>query len=108
MTRVRLLLLAVGVAVADLLTKLLIIERLPIGSVRPVVDGWFNIVHFRNPGAAFGLGATLGRALPWLLTGASAIIAGVVLVSAFRTSLSDRWTQIGLHLVLGGAIGSTA
>lgn len=106
MTRVRLLLFAAGVAVADLLTKLVIVERLPIGSVRPVIDGWFSIVHYRNPGAAFGLGAALGHALPWLLTGASAIIAAVVLVSAFRTSLSDRWTQIGLHLVLGGAIGN--
>ena len=106
MTRVRLLLVATGVGVADLLTKLLIVERLPIGSVHPVIDGLFSIVHFRNPGAAFGLGAALGHALPWLLTGASAIIATVVLVSAFRTSLSDQWTQIGLHLVLGGAIGN--
>lgn len=64
MTRVRLLLFAAGVAVADLLTKLVIVERLPIGSVRSVIDGWFSIVHFRNPGAAFGLGAALGHALP--------------------------------------------
>lgn len=105
MTRVRLLLFAAGVGVADLLTKLLIVERLPIGSVRPVIDGSFSIVHFRNPGAAFGLGAALGHALPWLLTGASAIIAAAVLVSAFRISLSDR-LQIGLHLVLGGAFGN--
>lgn len=106
MTRAALLLLTTGVAGADLGSKLLIVERLPIGSVRPVIDGWFNIVHLRNPGAAFGLGAALGRALPWLLTGASAIIAVIVLVSAFRTPLSDRWTQIGFHLVLGGAIGN--
>lgn len=106
MTRVQLLLFAAGVGVADLLTKLLIVERLPIGSVRPVIDGWFSIVHFRNPGAAFGLGAALGHALPWLLTGATTAIAAAVLVSAFRTPLSDRRTQIGLHLVLGGAIGN--
>lgn len=105
MTRA-LLLLTTGVAVTDLVTKLLIVERVPIGSVRPVIDGWFNIVHVRNPGAVFGLGAALGRALPWLLTGASAIIAVVVLISALRTPLSDRWTQIGFHLVLGGAIGN--
>ena len=106
MTRVQLLLVAAGVGVADLVTKLLIVDRLPIGSVRPLIDGWFNVVHFRNPGAAFGVGAALGHALPWLLTGATAIIAAAVLVSAFRTSLRDRWTQIGLHLVLGGAIGN--
>ena len=106
MTRAALLLLTTGVAVADLVSKLLIVERLPIGTVRPVIDGWFNIVHIRNPGAVFGLGAALGRALPWLLTGASAIIAVIVLVSALRTPLSDRWTQIGFHLVLGGAIGN--
>lgn len=106
MKRASLLLFAIGVAVADLLTKLLIVERLPIGSVRPVLDGWFNIVHFRNPGVVFGLGAQLGRALPWILTGASATIAVIVLVTALRTPLSDQWTQIGFHLVLAGAIGN--
>lgn len=106
MMRAALLLSTMGVAGADLISKVLIVERLPIGSVRPVIDGWFNIVHLRNPGAVFGLGAALGRALPWLLTGASAIIAVIVLVSALRTPLSDRWTQIGFHLVLGGAIGN--
>lgn len=106
MTRVQLLLFAVGLGVGDLVTKLLIVERFPIGTIRPVIDGWFNIVHFRNPGAVFGLGAALGRALPWLLTGAAAIVAVIVLVSALRTPLSDRRTQIGLHLVLGGALGN--
>lgn len=40
MTRIQLLLFAAGVCVADLLTGLPIVERLPIGSVRPVIDGW--------------------------------------------------------------------
>ena len=106
MTRIQLILFFVGLGVADLVTKLLIVEQLPMGSVRPVIDGWFSIVHLRNPGAAFGVGAALGHAVPWLLTGATAIIAAAVLVSAFRTPLRDRWTQIGLHLVLGGAIGN--
>lgn len=106
MTRIWLFLVAAGVAMADLLTKLLIVERLPIGSVRPVIDGWFSIVHIRTPGAAFGLGAALGRALPWPLIGTTATIAAIVMVSALRTPVSDRWTQIGFHLVLGGAIGN--
>lgn len=106
MTHGTLLLFAAAVATADLLTKIAIVRRFPVGSVQPVLDGWFNIVHFRNPGAVFGLGAELGRAVPWILTGASVIIAAVVFATALRTPLADRWTQIGLHLVLGGAIGN--
>ncbi|HKR64249.1 MAG TPA: signal peptidase II [Thermoanaerobaculia bacterium] len=106
MTRLTLLLIALGVAAAGLATKAVIREWLPVGSVRTVVDGWFNLVHVRNPGAVFGLGADLGRALPWLLTGASAIIAAVVFLTALRTPLTDRWMQVGLHLVLGGALGN--
>lgn len=106
MTRLKLLFIALGVAAADLATKAVIRDRMPVGSGRTVIDGWFNIVHVRNPGAVFGLGAELGRVLPWLLTSASAIIAVVVLVIALRTPLTDRRTQIGLHLVLGGALGN--
>lgn len=106
MTRLMLFLIAGGIAAADLATKKVIRERLSIGSVRVVVDGWFDIVHVRNPGAVFGLGADLGRVLPWLLTGASAMIAAVVFTTALRTPLTDRWMQLGLHLVLGGALGN--
>lgn len=106
MTRGALLLLAGGVAAADLWTKLAIIRRLALGTIRPVVDGWLNIVHFRNPGVAFGLRADLGRAVPWILTGVSAIIAAIVLATALRTPLTERSTQIGLHFVLGGALSN--
>lgn len=106
MTRRSLFLLAAAVATADLLTKLAIVRRFPVGSVQPVLDGWFNVVHFRNPGAVFGLGAELGRAAPWILTGASAMVAAIVFATALRTPLSDRWMHIGLHLMLGGAIGN--
>ena len=106
MTRLTLLLIAGGIAAADLATKAVILERLSVGSFRTVVDGWFNIAHVRNPGAVFGLGADLGGALPWLLTSASAIIATVVFLTALRTPLADRWMQFGLHLVLGGALGN--
>jgi lipoprotein signal peptidase len=58
-TRVSLLFIALSVATADLATKALIRERLAIGGIRIVVDGWFNIVQVRNPGAVFGLAAEL-------------------------------------------------
>ena len=106
MTRAHLFLLSVGVALADLATKLLVHEHIAAGTRRTIVDGWFNIVHVHNYGVVFGAGAQIGTAAPWIVLGTTVIVAVVVLVMALRTPTAERPTAIGLHLVLGGAIGN--
>ncbi len=88
MSRVSLLLVAAGVASADLMTKLLIVERLPIGSARPVIDGWFSIVHVRNPGPP----SALARAWPVFNAADSATCVGigVLLLASWRKPPAAR------------------
>jgi signal peptidase II len=60
-----------------------------------------------NTGAAFGIGANAESQLVPLLLNLGAIgVFCVVVVYALRTAVTDRLLQVGLHLILGGAIGN--
>ena len=61
----------------------------------------------RNTGAAFGIGANAeSRIVPLLLNAGAIGVFGIVVVYALRSAVSDRLLQVGLHLILGGAIGN--
>ena len=49
-----LVILVLGLAL-DQGSKILVQQFLPLGSQVPVVQGFFNLVHIHNRGAAFGL-----------------------------------------------------
>jgi signal peptidase II len=101
------LILTAGVIVLDAFTKWLITSNLPLHSSIGVIDGLFQIVHVRNTGAAFGIGANSGSTLvPLLLNGGAIVVFFIVVVYSIRARLSDRVLQSGLHLILGGAIGN--
>lgn len=95
------------VVVFDLWTKWLVLRRIDLHEAIAVVPGFFQLVHVRNTGAAFGLGANAeSRLVPILLnTGAIAVFC-IVAVYAMRSPVTDRLLQTGLHLILGGAIGN--
>ena len=101
----RALLIAATVAVADQLTKLWVVSRLPFGSETDVIPGLFRLVHARNRGIAFGLFGASGGAVQLALLVA---VAGIVAFVAWQLSRSgqggpEAW---GLALVLGGALGN--
>lgn len=107
MKRFHYLILTAGVIVLDAFTKWLITSNLPLHSSIGVIDGLFQIVHVRNTGAAFGIGANSGSTLvPLLLNGGAIVVFFIVVVYSIRARLSDRVLQSGLHLILGGAIGN--
>lgn len=107
MHRAAYLALTVAVLIADLLTKGWILRNFGLYDRQEVIPGLFNIVHVRNTGAAFGLGATSGESIvPGLLTLGAIVVLLVVGVYSFRTSTRERLLQVALHLVMGGAIGN--
>ena len=72
-----------------------------------LVPNLFQLVHVRNNGAAFGIGANAESALVPLLLNIGAIgVFCIVVVYAMRSAVTDRLLQTGLHLILGGAIGN--
>lgn len=102
-----LLLPALAVIVLDQITKLAVIGTLRLYESIPVVPGFFNLVHARNRGIAFGLLSHLGS--PWgtLLLSATTAAAVILLVLWIgRLRAGDTWTAVGLSLIIGGAVGN--
>lgn len=107
MKRVHYVILAAVVIILDIWTKALVLARLDLHDAIPVIPNFFQIVHVRNTGAAFGIGANASSKLVPLLLNVGAIaVFCVVVVYALRSAVSDRLLQTGLHLILGGAIGN--
>lgn len=107
MKRVHYLILSAAIILFDLWTKSLVLARIQLHDAIPVIPNFFQLVHVRNTGAAFGLGANASSKLVPILLNAGAIaVFCVVVVYALRTAVTDRLLQTGLHLILGGAIGN--
>jgi signal peptidase II len=105
--RVHYLAITAVVIILDLWTKALVLRRIDLHEAIPVIPNFFQLVHVRNTGAAFGLGANASSKLvPLLLNVGAVAVFCVVVVYAIRSAVTDRVLQTGLHLILGGAIGN--
>ncbi len=101
----------VVVCALDRITKIEAGRNLALYDTRTVIPGFFNLVHSRNQGAAFGLFAESSSA--WrtvLLVAVTGLVLGAVTVllarmAAGKTSCgaASHW---GLSLVWGGALGN--
>jgi signal peptidase II len=105
--RVHYLIISAVVILLDLWTKWLVVQRIDLHEAVPVIPNFFQLVHVRNTGAAFGIGANASsRIIPLLLNLGAIAVFCVVVVYALRSAVTDRLLQTGLHLILGGAIGN--
>jgi signal peptidase II len=109
-TRARFLPIAIvaGVVVAlDQLTKLAVQRSLGLHDSVAAVDGLVNVIHARNPGAAFSF---LAEAPEWFrgpfFVAMTVVAVVVLLVVAARLPLEERWLRLALGGVLGGALGN--
>ena len=97
-----------AVALLDRATKYLIETRVEAWDVHSVIPGFFQIVHARNEGIAFGLFSDTGSNK--LLIGFSVAIlmlVGWMLWAACRTPSLEHWTmRAALGFVMGGALGN--
>lgn len=99
--------LAVLVVILDHLTKWLIVTYVPQGSEIPVINGFFDIVHGRNTGAAFGVMSTWNNSNKHYFFYVMGIIAVVFLYNYLKSvSPADRLSQICLGFIFGGALGN--
>ena len=107
MKRVHYLILSAAIIVLDIWTKALVLARIDLHETITIIPNFFQLVHVRNTGAAFGIGANASsRLVPLLLNFGAIAVFFVVVVYALRSAVTDRVLQTGLHLILGGAIGN--
>lgn len=93
------------VVALDQWTKSLIEARIPLWQGYPPFPGlarYFNLVHYQNSGAAFGL--LRGQAGLFVVV---AVVVIVIIVMYSRYLAYDSWgMRLALGLMLGGAFGN--
>ena len=105
--RLTYLFVSLVIVLADQVTKEIVADRIPLHSSVPVIQGLFDLTHVRNSGAAFGLFASIDSPLRTVLLNTVAFVVFLaVLVYAWRTSVDSTRLQLGLSLILGGAVGN--
>ena len=88
-------------------TKLLVDHTIPLHHSIPVVEGWVDLIHVRNTGAAFGLLAGHRRALgSYVLIVFSLVAIGFLIHLLRRLSQKDTGLILSLTFILGGALGN--
>lgn len=100
-------LLAVPCYIIDQWTKWLIHTRMDIGGGFTVIPGFFDILHARNTGAAFGILRSLPEAYRIPFFGLITLIAcTAILVIFWKTADDSPLLKATLCLILAGAIGN--
>lgn len=98
---------ALGVILLDQVSKQLIVRALAFHETVTLIPGFFNLVHVRNRGIAFGLLNRPGMDFIFYLL--IAITIGVVLLMLYwftRIERENGKVMVALSLVIGGAIGN--
>ena len=93
---------AVGVFVADRVTKAWVEHSLAGRPPVRLIPGVLSLTYTTNSGGAFGL----GRSAPWLFAGATIVVTAVIVVFSVRPMRPG--VAVGLGLILGGALGNLA
>jgi signal peptidase II len=97
-----LLLTALGILIADQLTKALVVANLSVGEEARVLGDLVQVWHAQNRGAAFSLFQG-GTALFLVVS-----VLSIVMVAYFHRTLGGRspWLHAVLGIILGGTLGN--
>ena len=99
---------ALAVLFLDQMTKHWIATRFTLHETQPLISGFFNLVHVRNRGMAFGIMNEPGAA-DWgfvFLLGATLGAVALLLFWFYRLRPGEKGMAFPLALVLGGAAGN--
>jgi signal peptidase II len=98
---------ALFIVCLDQVSKIIVLKNLRIYESVPVINGFFNWVHVRNRGMAFGF---LNRPNMdfgfWILVSATVLAIVLLLFWFHRMKDESKWMTLGISLILGGALGN--
>jgi signal peptidase II len=99
--------LAVTVLIMDQVSKLIVARSIPLNDAVTVIPGFFRISHVLNPGASFSLFADVRSPLVRIgLLLFSVVVMAVIATILVRAKRDLSRTNLGLSLILGGAMGN--
>jgi len=93
--------------IADQVTKFLVISSISLNGAMELIPGVADLVHARNPGAAFGMMAGSAwefRSLFFILVSVAALVI-IAAVVAFSKDI-DSYLLLAYSLFFGGALGN--
>ncbi len=91
----------------DQISKFAVLKSLRVYESVPVIKGFFNVVHVRNRGMAFGFMNRPDMDVGfWILVSATILAVVLLLFWFFRMENESNWTTLGLSFILGGALGN--
>jgi signal peptidase II len=93
--------------IADQVTKWLVIQHIPYRTGFPVINGYFDLIHVKNTGAAFGLfaGADAVWREPFFYV-VSVVAVGAIIYFYRQLASQERLMPVVLSLILGGVAGN--
>jgi len=86
----------------DQITKWLVVQNIPLGTGRPVIPNFFDLVYFTNTGAAFSA-FTNNNAFFIIL---STVVLGALFFFHRRGAFKGKLLNIGLSLLVAGILGN--
>ncbi len=98
---------ALAIIVLDQVTKHWIVTSIPVNRAVEIIPGFFDLVHARNPGAAFGIfsRSTAGYRSAFFIA-ISAVALVVILWLVITTREPDAYLLAGYTFFFGGAAGN--
>jgi signal peptidase II len=98
---------ALIIVALDQITKLAVANNLKLYQSVPVVTGFFNLVHVRNRGIAFGLMNQHNTGFSFFFLVAVSLCAiALLLIWSLKLKENATLTGLGLSLILGGAVAN--
>lgn len=95
----------VAAIVLDQISKIAILRQLPHQSRTPIIDGFFDLTHVYNPGAAFSFLANAGGWQKYLFTVFALVVSAYLLRQIYLRQL-DKIGACAAVLIAGGALGN--
>ncbi|HIF70721.1 MAG TPA: signal peptidase II [Deltaproteobacteria bacterium] len=100
--------LIVGLLSLDVLSKVWVRAYVPLHELSTMIPSLLDLTHVENRGVSFSLLADLSESVRVpLLVGVSALASlGMLYYLYFKLAAEEAWAQLGLALVIPGAIGN--
>ena len=97
--------LAGAIVALDQVSKVLILDRLPLGVPAALVDDLLSFTLVMNPGLAFGLLGSVPRTWRWVVAALSLVALGVLARVALRVlPAGGPVGKVAIGLIFGGAV----
>ena len=96
-------LFAAAVVIADQVTKLLVLDQIPLNAYVDAIKGLFHLTYVQNTGAAF----SSFQGMRWMFVGIFLLLTAALLFEYFKKPLPftgfERWC---LAAIYGGGLGN--